>query len=756
MHSIETACVSNEVDAPLHGDRPIENPDDDRLGFRPAAEHVAKAIHTMASPDGFVIGIEGEWGSGKSSFINLVSDSLIRLENAPEIVRFLPWLISSREGLLKELFTEIIAKALNIESSEPVEGWRKRTLQKLGWQRYSTQAKHKKRLKSLLSKFSTRLVQAGKLADLLGAAGAGAAAEAGTNAAEEWLNNGSLDKEKSQVRHELRFLKRKIVIFIDDLDRLEPSEVVEILRLVRAVVDFPNVVFVLCYSLDIITKNLSTALNVEKGEDFLEKIVQVSFSVPRPEAFDLRRMLRGELEALFPRLLEENDPQSRSIQQRLSQVIDDEGGRALATPRHVIRAVNALRFHTAPVLGEIDVSDMVWLQLIRLQSPKLYQWVENYLIEFAAKSAGASISKEGIASSLRKLNFTLDEMQKTHGAREAQMHSLASILPGVDFDLVGTDSVVELTLYKSENPARLVRDKRIGSPQHYRYYFALTAPQGAISDKLFSEFIKQTHESPEDAATYFYDLSSKMTPSGQAASQAILDRLKGKGIEQVPKHALPGLLRALAQSMDIASLTLGPGDFGRNWIWGDAEHLFASAWRRISRKERERLAKNLFRSGASLGWLTEILRRETFSHGIYGNRSEPESEWLMSNSELESAGAALLERYKNLKPEQLNDLPRITPLLYAWMQYDSSALPEIRKKVESLTSSDEDFLNFLDKMRTWQNTNGTISYPLRESDVSIFLDVTESRKRLKRLTSKSALSSQAQQLLEAMRKDRSE
>lgn len=250
-----------KVGQPFHGDRPIETSAEDRLGFGPAARNVAQAIHNMASPDGFVIGIEGEWGSGKSSFINLVSDALRQFENAPEIIRFLPWLISSRDGLLKELFIEITRAAIRIDS-EVVQRGRWKTLMGKVWpQRYSARSLRKRYLKGLFSRFSSRLTHAGKLAELFGLTGAGVATQAGTGSIEEWLGNASLEKEKANIQAELCKLKQKIVIFIDDLDRLESDEVVEILRLVRAVVDFPNVVFVLCYSPGIITKNLSTALH---------------------------------------------------------------------------------------------------------------------------------------------------------------------------------------------------------------------------------------------------------------------------------------------------------------------------------------------------------------------------------------------------------------------------------------------------------------------------------------------------------------
>lgn len=339
------------VKQPFHGDRPIETSSEDRLGYGPAASHVADAIQRMASPDGFVIGIEGEWGSGKSSLINLVADALVKFENPPEVIRFLPWLISSREGLLRELFVEIAKAALRIESEEiPLNGWRK-PLAQIWPSRHSAQARQKRRLKSLFSQFSSRLVQAGKLAELFGIPGAGTAMDAGKRAVDEWLGNTSLENEKAAIQGELAKLKRKTVVFIDDLDRLEPTEVAEMLRLVRAVVDFPNVVYVLCYSREIIANNLSAALQVQKGDDFLEKIIQVTFSVPQPEAFDLRRMFRHDLQLLYPDLLHNNSHSLPSTLNRLEHVIDREGGRALLTPRHVALAVNSLRFPCDPRQG---------------------------------------------------------------------------------------------------------------------------------------------------------------------------------------------------------------------------------------------------------------------------------------------------------------------------------------------------------------------------------------------------------------------
>ena len=98
----------------FHGDRPIESIGEDRLGFEESARHIARALVEMSSTEGFVIGVEGEWGSGKTSFINLVCNSFPH-DSMPEIIRFSPWLISFRDVLLDELFGELSVAVSKIE-----------------------------------------------------------------------------------------------------------------------------------------------------------------------------------------------------------------------------------------------------------------------------------------------------------------------------------------------------------------------------------------------------------------------------------------------------------------------------------------------------------------------------------------------------------------------------------------------------------------------------------------------------------------
>src|SRR5690606_16517168 len=97
----------------------------------------------------------------------------------------------------------------------------------------------------------------------------------------------------------IRELNARFIILIDDLDRLEPHQAVEVVRLVRSVADFPNVAYVLCYDRAILGHALEIGLSVKDGDLFLQKIVQLTFALPMPEPFDLRLSLRKKLIALF-------------------------------------------------------------------------------------------------------------------------------------------------------------------------------------------------------------------------------------------------------------------------------------------------------------------------------------------------------------------------------------------------------------------------------------------------------------------------
>jgi predicted KAP-like P-loop ATPase len=92
-------------------DAPKQDPLLDKLGFSPFAKRVAEAIISIDAPNGYVIGLHGPWGSGKSTALNFVQhyisekDNLINIEKPViKVIEFKPWIVSGHQDLITSFF----------------------------------------------------------------------------------------------------------------------------------------------------------------------------------------------------------------------------------------------------------------------------------------------------------------------------------------------------------------------------------------------------------------------------------------------------------------------------------------------------------------------------------------------------------------------------------------------------------------------------------------------------------------------------
>jgi hypothetical protein len=455
------------------------------------------------------------------------------------------------------------------------------------------------------------------------------------------LNAGpSISKRKMDLIGALKLLSRPIVVFVDDLDRLEPHEAVEVLRLIRAVADFPNIIYVLSYDPTVMAQTLSKAVQVDDGAAFLEKIVQVSFRVPRPEAYDLRRWFQTEVQKLFAE--EVTSAQAdQDIVQRLTRTIELEGGRYLETPRDIVRVLNALRLHGLPVRSLIDIPDMVWLQLVRVGNPALYAWVEEYLVDVSAVANGAHITAEGSGGMSQRLEkLLLGENRNVPRA----IIDLQTILPGL---APPAHNQTQIRVYQDLNNQAfnpLVSARRLGSPQHYRYYYAFSQPSGALPDLEVAHFIETAARSSDDALLLFRRLSNVPRPQGGNAAEVLMDRLVAIA-DQIPEPAIRGILRAFADAMDDPAFSASVGDFDIRMEWQVASRATELLMPHVLDGERKSVLDTMFRDGRAIGWLTHILRGEIFAHGHFGNRPTPPERWLLSADEFNEVLSIMLRRY---------------------------------------------------------------------------------------------------------------
>ena len=363
------------------GDNSIQSSAEDRLGFGEAAGALANAIAGISSDKSFIFGLEGRWGSGKSSLLALTEEALEGLPEAtrPVVIRFRPWLLGNRNALVSYLFSELNKAISAIETSKGNFG-----------------PETKRRAKNAgkaLKQFASGIGKVGGVIEVVGDASGFAPVRLLGKGLSSLRNlggekNPKLEDLKSALIAALKTLGVRFLVTIDDVDRLEPAEIVEILRLAKSVADLPNVSYLLCYDSDILAQSVQRVGNIDDGKSYLEKIIQLTINVPSPEPFQLRNWFAYEVGKEFEGLSFDAE--------RLRSVVDFEGGRQLRTPRSVKKALDSIRF-VLPSLSEtgIDLADLVWVVLIKDGNHSLYRWIEKYSSTVAALSMGyASVSDE--------------------------------------------------------------------------------------------------------------------------------------------------------------------------------------------------------------------------------------------------------------------------------------------------------------------------------------------------------------------------
>ena len=311
---------------------------DDALGFADSAEAIAKSIFSGKHLDGFVIGIEGEWGSGKTTYINLIRESLKKQSSEFKIIEFKPWLHSSQENLIAAYFKFLRENAKDI---------------------FGDDSDIKKSLASVAESF-TPLV--GTLASMVAL---GDVAKSGMELISETLKESpTLESQYEIIQKRLTEAKKSFVVIIDDLDRLDSDEIKTMLKLVKSVGRLPYVTYILAYD----RKYIETTINADMPH-FLEKIIQLPIPIPKPDKNKLLKMLRGGLKD-FLKIINENQRRWHTIGINGMHTYIDK-------PREVALLTNAINFRFQATNKILDPVDFFALEALRLFDKKLWDWIKN-------------------------------------------------------------------------------------------------------------------------------------------------------------------------------------------------------------------------------------------------------------------------------------------------------------------------------------------------------------------------------------------
>ena len=191
---------------------------------------------TKTTSQAFAIGITGAWGSGKTSFAN----SLYRRLNETNSLWFEPWKFRGVANVQDSLFNELI------------DHFKKNNKYDLA---FDTEAYE-------------RLLNHDGIPVYL----------------KFLFNFLKLFKNDSEPDIQEKFKKslgdKKIYIFIDDLDRLDAIEILEVFKLVRSTLSISNLVYILIYDKAHIQSVLEKEVTEGNAKNFLDKIIQTEYHIP--------------------------------------------------------------------------------------------------------------------------------------------------------------------------------------------------------------------------------------------------------------------------------------------------------------------------------------------------------------------------------------------------------------------------------------------------------------------------------------------
>ena len=323
----------------LLDDSPIRSISNDELNRNDLALLVAKYVINTNSERSFAIGINAKWGDGKTSFQEMVGGHVRTRDPNAIVFSYNPWRSTDEKAIIIdffELFGEKV-KVLDIQLGRQIIAYGEKILDSGG------------------SWWNTIVHYAFQ----------------GERNQEAYFND---------INESLLKIDRKVVVFIDDLDRLSAKEIIEVVKLIRSSANFHNTFFIVGYDLEYVHEALRKHSEYG-GDDFLEKIFQIQFELSKVPPAVILQKLKSVLVALLPGSIDQinkitgyESTTTESFESLFTGIYKNRGDfitDILKNLRDVKRFANFFSINFKMVETEVDFEEYFYLALVRFKYPAL-------------------------------------------------------------------------------------------------------------------------------------------------------------------------------------------------------------------------------------------------------------------------------------------------------------------------------------------------------------------------------------------------
>lgn len=643
-------------------DSPLRQPSQDRLGRANFAKFLAEAILKMDAEEGFVFALNGPWGSGKTTVINFVLHFIEKQKRSKQLltVRFNPWWFSGREQLLQHFFKQMRAGLGGHDVPKDL---------------------HK--ISEKLDAFSKILAPTsfiplvgdwtGKFKDLM---------QLSSNAAKKLSD--ALEKDIHAIRESidsmLKKQKAKILVVIDDIDRLPAEEIRQIFQVVKAVADFPKTIYLLSFDREVVIKALSQ-IQGGTGEEYLEKIVQAPFDLPFPDRTSLRRLLFEQLDEIFAGV-----PESSLDPVEWGNIYWDGIDTFIRTPRDVKRFINILRPTFPIVKGEVNTADFLGIQALRLFAPEIFHFVVNSK-DLLTGTEDQFRDRTRPEERRKPFDSILDTVPVSK--RQPANQLMARLFPR-------WASAYGSIAYGSSLLPGWRKKLRICSPDIFERYFMLSIPLGDISSAEMRAILSQASD-PKALGAQLIRLAGEITPNGTTRLRIFLERMEDFTENDIPNEQIEPILRTI---YDIGDEVPNEEDKMGMFDYGNDMRLLRISYQLIMRaknqEHRFELLRRIFDEAKSTSLVIQEIVMMCQEHGKDTER-EPtrvENERIVAKRHLPEMEALGLQKIREaIKKGQFHHAPKFGHLLYRLSEWGSEKEAQIY--VLDLIKPDEGLCDYI-------------------------------------------------------------